>query len=87
MGTFCINRMFPHTDPIVKTDSKGRCTDRNHCIFKWIRINWSSINVTGISGTMFTLPDMANVSIFMDWCSLSTPTPVRHTPLLDRVEP
>ena len=66
MGTFCINRMFPHTDPIVKTDSKRRCTDRNHCIFKWIRINWSSINVTGISGTMFTMPDMAYVSIFMD---------------------
>ena len=29
------------------------------CIFKWIRINWSSINVTGISGTMITMPDMA----------------------------
>ena len=36
------------------------------CIFKWIRINWSSINVTGISGTMITKPDMAYVSIFMD---------------------
>ena len=36
------------------------------CIFKWIRINWSSINVTGISGTMITMPDMAYVSIFMD---------------------
>ena len=35
-------------------------------IFKWIRINWSSINVTGISGTMITMPDMAYVSIFMD---------------------
>ena len=34
------------------------------CIFKQIRINWSSINVTGISGTM--MPDMAYVSIFMD---------------------
>ena len=30
------------------------------CIFKWIRINWSDINVTGISRTMI------NVSIFMD---------------------
>ena len=29
------------------------------CIFKWIRINWSSINVTGISGTMITMPDIA----------------------------
>ena len=36
------------------------------CIFKWIRINWSSMNITGISGTMITMPDMAYVSIFMD---------------------
>ena len=36
------------------------------CIFKWIRINWSSINVTGISGTMITMPDTAYVSIFKD---------------------
>ena len=36
------------------------------CIFKWIRINWSSINVTGISGTMITMPDTAYISIFID---------------------
>ena len=36
------------------------------CIFKWIKINCSSINVTGISGTMITMPDMAYISIFMD---------------------
>ena len=36
------------------------------CIFKQIRINWSSINVTGISGTMITMPDTAYVSIFID---------------------
>ena len=36
------------------------------CIFKWIRINWSSIDITGISGTMITMPDTAYVSIFMD---------------------
>ena len=36
------------------------------CIFKCIRINWSSITVTGISGTMITMPDIAYVSIFMD---------------------
>ena len=36
------------------------------CIFKHIRINWSSIIVTGISGTMITMPDTAYVSIFMD---------------------
>ena len=36
------------------------------CIFKQIRIIWLSINVTGISGTMITMPDMAYISIFMD---------------------
>ena len=36
------------------------------CIFKQIRINWSSINVTGISGTIITMPDTAYVSIFTD---------------------
>ena len=36
------------------------------CIFKYIRINWSSIIVTGISGTMITMPDIAYVSILMD---------------------
>ena len=36
------------------------------CIFKCIRINWLSINVTGIFGTMITMPDIAYVSIFMD---------------------
>ena len=36
------------------------------CIFKWIRINWSSINVRGISGTMITMPDTAYISTFTD---------------------
>ena len=36
------------------------------CIFKRIRINWLSINVTGISETMITMPDTAYVSIFTD---------------------
>ena len=36
------------------------------CIFKHIRINWLSINVTGISDTMITMPNTAYVSIFMD---------------------
>ena len=36
------------------------------CIFKQIRINWSSINVTGISGTMITMPDTAYISIFTE---------------------
>ena len=36
------------------------------CIFKQIRINWLSINVTGISGTMITMPNTAYLSIFTD---------------------
>ena len=36
------------------------------CIFKCIRINWLSIIVTGISGTIITMPDIEYVSIFMD---------------------
>ena len=36
------------------------------CIFKQIRINLSSINVTGISRTIINMPDTAFVSIFMD---------------------
>ena len=36
------------------------------CIFKFISINWLSITVTGISGTMINMPDLAYVSIFMD---------------------
>ena len=36
------------------------------CIFKWIRINWLTINVTGISRTMITMPDMAYVTILMN---------------------
>ena len=36
------------------------------CIFKCIRVNWSSIIVTGISGTIITMPDIAYVSIFTD---------------------
>ena len=36
------------------------------CIFKHIRVNWLSIIVTGISGTIITMLDIAYVSIFMD---------------------
>ena len=67
MGTFHINRIFSFTDLIIKTDSQDDVQiETICCIFKWIRINWSSINVTGISGTMITMPDMAYVSIFTD---------------------
>ena len=61
MDIFCIDQMFSFANSNVETDSETFC-----CIFKCIRINWSSINVTGISGTMITMPDIAYVSIFMD---------------------
>ena len=36
------------------------------CIFKCIGVNWLTIIVTGISGTIITMPDIAYVSIFTD---------------------
>ena len=64
---FVSTRYFPSqiqlSRPIQKNDIQ---IETVCCIFKWIRINWSSINVTGISGTMITMPDMAYVSIFKD---------------------
>ena len=64
---FVSTRYFPSqiqlSRPIQKDDVQ---IETLCCIFKQIRINWSSINVTGISGTMITMPDMAYVSIFMD---------------------
>ena len=36
------------------------------CLFKCINIDWLNINVTGISGTMITMPDMPYVSVFID---------------------
>ena len=67
MDTFCINQMFFFTDSNVETDPEGRCTNRNFCcIFKCIRVNWLSIIVTGISGTIITMPDIAYISIFTD---------------------
>ena len=64
---FVSTRYFPSqiqlSRPIHKDDVQ---IETVCCIFKRIRINWSSINVTGISGTMITMPDMVYVSIFTD---------------------
>ena len=66
-ANFASTRYFPSqiqlSRPIQKDDVQ---IETFCCIFKCIRINWLSINVTGISGTMITMPDMAYVSIFMD---------------------
>ena len=51
----CMSRLIQKEDVQIETF---------HCIFKHIRINWSSRIVTGISGTTITMPDIAYVSIF-----------------------
>ena len=63
VSTGCFPTQIQLSRPIQKDDVQ---IETVCCIFKWIRINWSCINVTGISGTMITMPDMAYVSIFMD---------------------
>ena len=61
--TGCFPTQIQLSRPIQKDDVQ---IETVCCIFKWIRINWSSINVTGIAGTMITMPDTAYISIFMD---------------------
>ena len=64
---FVSTRYFPSQIQLSRLIQKDDVQIETVCyIFKWIRINWSSINVTGISGTMITMPDTAYVSIFMD---------------------
>ena len=64
---FALTRCFPSQiqmlRPIQKEDVQ---IETLCCIFKCIRVNWLSIIVTGISGTIITMPDIAYVSIFMD---------------------
>ena len=67
MGTFYSDRMFSIADTNIKMNLKGRCTNRNFCcIFKCMRVNWSNIIVTGISGLTIVMPEIAKVSIFTD---------------------
>ena len=63
VSTGCFPMQIQLSRPIQKDDVQ---IETVCCIFKWIRINWSSINVTGISGTIINMPDTAYVSIFMD---------------------
>ena len=63
VSTGCFPTQIQLSRPIQKDDVH---IETVCCIFKWIRINWSNINVTGISGTMINMPDTAYVSIFMD---------------------
>ena len=63
ISTGCFPTQIQLSRPIQKDDVQ---IETVCCIFKWIRIDWSSINVTGISGTTINMPDMAYVSIFTD---------------------
>ena len=63
VSTGCFPTQIQLSRPIQKDDAQ---IETVCCIFKWIRINGSSINVTGISRTVITMPDTAYVSIFTD---------------------
>ena len=63
VSTGCFPMQIQLSRPIQKDDVQ---IETVCCIFKWIRINWSSIIVTGISGTIINMPDTAFVSIFTD---------------------
>ena len=61
--TGCFPTQIQLSRPIQKDDVH---IETVCCIFKWIRINWSNINVMGISGTRINMPDTSYVSIFTD---------------------
>ena len=63
VSTGCFPTQIQLSRPIQKDDVQ---IETVCCIFKRIRINWSSFNVTGISGTIINMPDTAFVSIFTD---------------------
>ena len=63
VSTGCFPTQIQLSRPIQKYDVQ---IETVCCLFKWIIINWSSIIVTGISGTIINMPDTAFVSIFMD---------------------
>ena len=61
--TGCFPSQIHMSRPIQKEDVQ---IETFCCIFKCMRVNWSSIIVTEISGTTITMPDIAYVSIFTD---------------------
>ena len=60
-STTCFPSQIQLSRPIQKDDVQ---IETICCIFKCIRINWSSINITGISGPMITVPDTAYFCIY-----------------------
>ena len=64
---FALTGCFPSQIQMLRLIQKEDVQIENFCcIFKRIRINWLSIIVTGISGTMITMPDTAYVLIVTD---------------------
>ena len=64
---YASTRCFPLQMQMSRQVQKDDVQIETFCfIFKHIRVNWLSIIVTGISGTIITMPDIAYVSIFMD---------------------
>ena len=67
MGAFHSNRLFPtninFSRPIPKESVRieTRC-----CIFKRMIIDWTNMEVTGISGIRIEMPNEAKISIFTD---------------------
>ena len=61
--TGCFPLQIRISRPIQKEDVQ---IETFCCIFKCMRVNWSNITVTGISGMKIDMPEIAKVSIFMD---------------------
>ena len=61
--TGCFPSQIQISRPIQKEDVQ---IETFCCIFKCMRVNWSNIIVTGISGMTIVMPEKAKVSIFTD---------------------
>ena len=64
---FTVTGCFPSQIRILRLIQKDNVQIKTFCcIFKCMRVNWSNITVTGISGMTIVMPEIAKVSIFTD---------------------
>ena len=64
---FTVTGCFPSQIQISRLNQKEDVEIQTFCcIFKCMRVNWSNITVTGISGMTIDMPEIARVSIFTD---------------------
>ena len=64
---FTVTGCFPLQIQISRLIQKEDVQIETYCyIFKCMRVNWSNITVTGISGIRIHMPEIAKVSIFTD---------------------